>query len=131
MPYERLMPTRPFFGVTDGSTMPLGQVRLPVTFGMRDNYLTEYIDFDVAYIGLPYNAILGYPALAKFMAVVHHAYNTVKLPGCSGIITIRCDEKDAMPSIAHVYKEAAAAFPADEDLVEHSGGLARTKQQLS
>jgi hypothetical protein len=38
VPYEHLMPTRPFFGVTDGSTMPLGQVRLPVTFGARDNY---------------------------------------------------------------------------------------------
>jgi hypothetical protein len=39
-------------------------VRLPVTFGTRDNYRTESLDFDVAYIALPYNAILGYPALA-------------------------------------------------------------------
>jgi hypothetical protein len=40
VPYHRLMPTRPFFGVTEGSTMPIGQVRLPVTFGTRDNYRT-------------------------------------------------------------------------------------------
>ena len=53
---------------TDGSTVPIGKVRLPVTFGKRDNYRTELIDFDVAHIRLPYNAILGYPALAKFMA---------------------------------------------------------------
>jgi hypothetical protein len=33
VPYHRLMPTRPFFGVTEGSTTPIGQVRLPVTFG--------------------------------------------------------------------------------------------------
>jgi hypothetical protein len=33
VPYHRLMPTRPFFGVTEGSTMRIGQVRLPVTFG--------------------------------------------------------------------------------------------------
>jgi hypothetical protein len=32
VPYHRLMPTRSFFGVTDGSTAPLGQVRLPITF---------------------------------------------------------------------------------------------------
>jgi hypothetical protein len=51
--YHRLMPTRPFFGVTEGSTMPTGQVRLPVTFGTRDNYRTESLDFDVAYIALP------------------------------------------------------------------------------
>jgi hypothetical protein len=74
-------------------------VRLPVTFGTRDNYHTEYIDFDVAHIGLPYNTILGYPTLAKFMVVTHHTYNIVKLPGCSGTITIHCDEKDAMRSI--------------------------------
>jgi hypothetical protein len=24
MPYHRLMPTRPFFGVTEGSTTPIG-----------------------------------------------------------------------------------------------------------
>ncbi|KAM0843355.1 hypothetical protein ACQ4PT_057759 [Festuca glaucescens] len=125
------MPTRPFFGVTDGSTTPLGQVHLPVTFGTRDNYHTKYIDFDVAHIGLPYNAILGYPALAKFMVVAHHAYIIVKLPGCGRTITICCDEKDAMRSIEHIYKEAASAFPTDEDLIEHSGGLARRKQLVS
>ena len=68
VPYDQLQPTKPFSGVTDDSTVPIGQVRLPVTFGARDNYRTELIDFDVAYIRLPYNAILGYPVLAKFMA---------------------------------------------------------------
>ena len=102
VPYESLMPTRPFSGVTEGTTLPIGQVRLPVTFGTRENYRTEHIDFDMAHISLPYNAILGYPALAKFMAVTHHAYNTVKLPGCSGTITVRGDEKDAVRSVAHV-----------------------------
>ena len=67
--YDQLRPTKPFSGVTDGSTTPKGQVRLPVTFGARDNYRTELIDFDVAHIRLSYNAILGYPALAKFMVV--------------------------------------------------------------
>ena len=61
--------------MTDGSTTPIGQVRLPVTFGERKNYHTELIDFDVAHIHLSYNAILGYTALAKFMAVTHHVYN--------------------------------------------------------
>ena len=55
------MPTRPFSLVTEGLTTPLGQVRLAVTFGMQAKYRTELIDFDVAHIGLPYNAILGYP----------------------------------------------------------------------
>ena len=130
VPYERLMPTRPFSGVTDGSTLPLGQVRLPVTFGTYKNYRTELIDFDVAHIGLPYNAILGYPALAKFMAVTHHAYNTVKLPGCSGTITIRCDEKDALRTLEHAYKAAATAYPADEDDVGPAEAAPTKKKQL-
>ena len=50
VPYDQLQPTKPFSGVTDGSTTPLGQVRLPVTFGQRNNYCTELIDFDVAHI---------------------------------------------------------------------------------
>ena len=72
VPYDQLQPTKPFSGVTNGSTTPIGQVRLLVNFGQRNNYRTELIDFDVAHIRQPYNAILGYPALAKFMAVTHH-----------------------------------------------------------
>ena len=63
VPYDQLQPTKPFSGVTVGSTTPIGQVRLPVTFGQRNNYRNKLIDFDVAYIRLPYNAILGYLAL--------------------------------------------------------------------
>jgi hypothetical protein len=131
VPYHRLMPTRPFFGVTEGSTTPIGQVSLPVTFGTRDNYRTESLDFDVAYIALPYNAILGYPALARFMAATHHGFNVLKIPGANGTITVRCNEKDALRSVEHVYREAASMFPADEDLLEHSGDLTRKKQLVS
>ena len=87
VPYDQ-QPTKPFSGVTNGSTVPIGQVRLPVTFGARNNYRTELIDFDVAHIHLPYNAILGYPALAKFMAMTHQGYNVLKMPGSGGVITV-------------------------------------------
>jgi hypothetical protein len=96
VPYHQLMPTRPFFRVTEGSTMPIGQVHLPVTFGTRDNYRTESLDFDVAYIALSYNTILGYPAFARFMAAMHHGFNVLKIPGTNGTITVRYNEKDAL-----------------------------------
>ena len=51
--YDQLQPTKPFSGVADGSTTPIGQVRLPVTFGQRKKYRTELIDFDVTQICLP------------------------------------------------------------------------------
>ena len=61
VPPKRLNLRKPFSGVGGGASHSLGQIRLPVTFGMRDNYRTELVDFDIALIGLPYNAILGYP----------------------------------------------------------------------
>ena len=97
--------------VTGGSTVPLGQIRLPVTFGKRGNYRTELIDFDVAHIRLPYNAILGYPALAKFMAVTHHGYNVLKMLGSGGVITVPCEEKDAVCSLERAFQAASLEDP--------------------
>ena len=97
--------------MTDGSTTRIGQVRLPVTFGERKNYRTELIDFDVAHIRLPYNAILGYPALAKFMVVTHHGYNVLKMPGSGGIITVPCEERDAVCSLERAFQAAAIDDP--------------------
>jgi hypothetical protein len=76
-------------------------VRLPVTFGTRDNYRTESLDFDVAHIALPYNAILRYPALARFMAATHHGFNILKIPSANNTITMRYNEKDALRSVEH------------------------------
>ena len=51
-----------------------------MSFGSDLNYRTERIVFDVAKIPLPYNRILGRPALAKFMVASHYTYNTLKMP---------------------------------------------------
>ena len=59
VPPGRLCPTKPFSGGRNGSSRTLGQIRLPITFRTRDNYRTKIIDFDIARINLPYNAILG------------------------------------------------------------------------
>jgi hypothetical protein len=72
-------------------------VRLPVTFGTKDNYRTESLDFDVAYIALPYNAILGYPAFSRFMAATHHGFNVLKIPSANGMITVRYYKKGCSP----------------------------------
>ena len=111
VPYDQLQPTKPFSGVTDGSTTPIGQVRLPVTFGRHDNYHTELLDFDVAHICLPYNAILGYPTLAKFMAVTHYVYNVLKMLGSGGIITVPCEERDAVCSPERAFQAVATEDP--------------------
>ena len=76
------------------------------------NYRMERIVFDVAEIPLPYNGILGRPALAKFMAAAHYAYNTLKMPGPMTIITVPSDEKDALICADQLYREVVAATAA-------------------
>jgi hypothetical protein len=68
--------TSPFYDIVLGNTaIPLGSVVLPVTFGeTREDYRTEYIKFEVADFETSYHAILGRPAIAKFMAVPHYTY---------------------------------------------------------
>ena len=75
--------------------MPLGHLTLPVTFGTRENFQTENISFEVADFDMAYHAILGRPALAKFMAIPHYTYMLLKMPGPHGVITQRGDVKQS------------------------------------
>jgi hypothetical protein len=80
---DMLVPSKsPLYGTIPGNAAhPLGMVVLPVTFGTRENYRTEFIKFEVANFESSYHAILGRSALAKFMAVPHYVYLLLKMPG--------------------------------------------------
>jgi hypothetical protein len=54
----------------------------------KGNNRREPIWFEVVDISSPYHAMLGHPALAKFMAVSHYAYLKMKLLGPRGVITV-------------------------------------------
>jgi hypothetical protein len=83
----------PFYGIVPGNTaIPLGSVVLPVTFGeSRDNYRTKYVKFEVADFETSYHAILGRPAIAKFMAVPHYTYLVLKMPSPAGVLSLQGD----------------------------------------
>jgi hypothetical protein len=83
----------PFYGIVPGNAaIPLGSVVLPVTFGeSRDNYRTEYVKFEVADFETSYHAILGRPAIAKFMAVPHYTYLVLKMPSPAGVLSLQGD----------------------------------------
>jgi hypothetical protein len=87
--------TSPFYCIVPGNAaIPLGSVVLPVTFGeSRDNYRTEYIKFKVADFEPSYHAILGRPAIAKFMAVPHYTYLVLKMPSPAGVLSLQGDLK--------------------------------------
>jgi hypothetical protein len=86
-----------FCGIVPGlSCAPLGKIRIDVMFGNRDNCRVENLIFEVVDLESPYHALLGRPALAKFMASSHVAYLKMKIPGPKGVITIIGDYKRSM-----------------------------------
>ena len=55
----------------------------------------------------PYHALLGGPALAKFMAVPHYAYLKMKMPSTKGILTVVGDYKRSIACAADSSRLAA------------------------
>jgi hypothetical protein len=88
---ESLKPTDcSFHGkVPRSANYPLGKIELDVCFGDSSNYRKEKLEFEVMDWPSQYHAILGCPAFAKFMAVPHYAYLTLKIPGPKGTITVQ------------------------------------------
>jgi hypothetical protein len=65
-------------------------------FGNRDNCRMENLKFEVVDLDSPYHALLGRPALAKFMASMHVVYLKMKIPWPKGVVTIIGDYKRSM-----------------------------------
>jgi hypothetical protein len=79
-----------FWGVLPRqSSIPLGQITLPVQFGTAEHFRTDYVNFVAADFDGTYHAILGRSALTKFMAVPHYSYLVLKMPTEHGVLTLR------------------------------------------
>jgi hypothetical protein len=86
-----------FHGIILGrSSTPIGHIDLEVACGSGENKRKEMLMFEVASFNIGYICIIGRPFLLKFMAVIHSAYATIKMPGPNGVITIKADQRDAM-----------------------------------
>jgi hypothetical protein len=108
-----------FHGIVPGhSCTPMGRVWLEVLFEKKGNSRREPIWFEVVDISSPYHALLGRPALAKFMVVPHYAYLKMKLPGPRGVITV-----------SGCFKKSLACAKASSQLAE-ALVIAEEKRQL-
>jgi hypothetical protein len=125
---DMLVPSKPpFYGIVPGNAAnPLCMVVLLVTFGMRENYRTEFIKFEVANIESSYHAILGRLALAKFMAMPHYVYLLLKMPGRSGVLTLRGDLKKSYDC-----NQEAIQYALTTCVPDASGEVHTAAQQLS
>jgi hypothetical protein len=99
------------------SVTPHGCISLLVTFGTTENFCTESILFDVTEVNLPFNAILGRPALYQSMAVAHYGYLVLKMPSPNGVLKIRGD-RDAGVCVLEKLQALAAA----REAIEEPGG---------
>jgi hypothetical protein len=102
----------PFFGIIPGkAAYPLGLVSLPMTFGTKDNFLVEYLSFEVADFKSSYQTILSCPMLAKFMAIPHYTYLVLKMQTANGvlfvyndlIVSFKCDNGDLDIAMMNAY----------------------------
>jgi hypothetical protein len=116
----------PFYSIVPGNAAhPLGTVVLPVTFGTRENYRTEFIKFEVANFESSYHAILRRPALAKFMAMPQYVYLLLKMPGQGGVLTLRGDLK------SYDCNQEAIQYASTTRVPDASGEVLASAQQLS
>jgi hypothetical protein len=130
--------TSPFYDIVPGNAaIPLGSVVLPVTFEeTRENYRTEYINFEVTDLETSYHAILGRPAIAKFMVVPHYMYLVLKMPSPAGVLSLQgdlktsfdCDTKavelaatNQVPNaMMEIYAASKKLAPSELDVLEKS-----------
>jgi hypothetical protein len=107
IPESKLASSRPFSRVGPHPVYPVGTISVLVTFGMEVNFRTENVQFEVAEVNLPFNAIIGRPALYRFMAVAHHGYLVLKMPSPAGVLTVQGDRAAAMTAAEKLHTLAA------------------------
>jgi hypothetical protein len=62
---------------------------LSVQFGTAEHFRADYVNFVVADFDGTYHAILGRPALTKFMVVPHYSYLVLKIPTEHDVLTLK------------------------------------------
>jgi hypothetical protein len=105
VPFYRIVPSK--------AAMPLGQITLPIAFETPTNYHTEFIKFEVADFELSYHAILGRPALPKFMAIPQYPYLLLKMPGPNDVLSLQGNLKRAFDCDVQAIQIAAKAQTAN------------------
>jgi hypothetical protein len=93
---------------------PLGSITLPVTFRTEENFHTENVQFDVAEVNLPFNAIIGRPTLYWFMAIAHYGYLVLKMSSPAGVLTVRGDHAAALAVVEKLHALAADTARPDD-----------------
>ncbi|SPT18947.1 unnamed protein product [Triticum aestivum] len=131
---KQLQPSRTVFhGIVPGlSHTPIGKIKIDVLFGDKDHFRRELVWFEVVDLDSPYHALLGRPALAKFMAVPHYAYLKMKMPSTKGFITISGDYKKSSTCAAASSRLAESlVIAAEKRLLDRVVAMAGKQPDMS
>ena len=80
----------------------------------------------------PYQALLGRPALAKFMAVPHYAYLKMKMPSSKGILTVASDYRKSSACMAESSRLAESlVITAERRLLDRVVAMAGKQPEMS
>jgi hypothetical protein len=104
---SKLQLLHPFSRVGSVPVIPHGCISLLITFRTPENFRTESVLFDVAEVSLPFNAILGRPAMYQFMAVAHYGYLVLKMPSPNGVLKIHGDRDAGVSTLEKLQALAA------------------------
>ena len=84
-----------------------GSVVLEVTFGSPGNSRREELVFIIAPFQSSYQALRGRAAFARFNALPHYGYLTLKMPGPRGVITVNGNTERSLRAEEHAMALAA------------------------
>jgi hypothetical protein len=114
IPGSRLGPSRPFSEVGPQPVYPLGSIVLLVTFGTEENFRTKNVQFDIMEVNLPFNAIIGRPALYQFMAIAYYGYLVLKMLTPAGVLTVWGNRAAALVVVEKLHALAAEVARPDD-----------------
>ena len=86
-------------------------------FGDRANFCSEVLTFEVVDFLGSYDAMLGRPCYAKFMAIPNYTYLKLKIPGPNNVITMVSTFSHAY-TCDHEHYELATAIINSAELLE-------------
>jgi hypothetical protein len=108
----------PFHGIILGKRVqPLGQLDLPVCFGIPSNFRKETLTFEVVGFRGTYHAVLGRPCYARFMVIPNYTYLKLKMLGPNRVITV-----------GTTYRHA---YECDVECVEYAEALAESEALIA
>ncbi|XP_051196836.1 uncharacterized protein [Lolium perenne] len=121
-----------FHGITaEKPSYPLGKIALDIQFETVENFRKEKLEFEVIDWSSQYHTLLGRPAYARFMAVLHYAYLLWRIPGPIGPIMVsgsfalsdKCDRdfNRISESFGMHAEYEATKFTANHDVLPYGG----------